>query len=350
MQKIIFLTIILFSFMSLNAQKILLEKFPELPDELGFAGMFAGVSNGNIFCMGGANFPDKKPWEGGQKIWHKSIYMFEKGKWKELKEKLPEESAYGVSGTYNEKIIIAGGNNQAGFSNKVFSFSWENGVLQMEQLADLPYTLANMCGTIVGDLMIITGGQTSASSPAINDCIALELKVANGVWFKLSSIPGPSRLLPVCATYNNSYYVFSGETTSQNVIGQNYRDILLDAYSFTPVMSSNSWSGVWKKLTDMPKGVSAGGSPLPVLPGKGMIFWGGVDAVTALWKDPGTHEGISKKVIAYHPENDSWTLQMSDPEIDARVTLPVVKWNNRWLYISGEIKPGVRTNTNYTVH
>ncbi|HSF44549.1 MAG TPA: hypothetical protein VLA58_01020, partial [Chitinophagaceae bacterium] len=42
------------------------KEFPGLPDTEGMAGMFAGQSNGRLFCMGGANFPDKKPWEGGK--------------------------------------------------------------------------------------------------------------------------------------------------------------------------------------------------------------------------------------------------------------------------------------------
>ncbi|MFN6050335.1 MAG: galactose oxidase, partial [Planctomycetia bacterium] len=45
------------------------EKLPPLPDEAGFASMFAGVAGEKLVAAGGANFPDKKPWEGGTKVW-----------------------------------------------------------------------------------------------------------------------------------------------------------------------------------------------------------------------------------------------------------------------------------------
>jgi N-acetylneuraminate epimerase len=65
-------------------------KLPSLPDKEGFASMFAGVSGGALLAAGGANFPDKKPWEGGKKIWHDTVFVLEKfdGAWK-VTGKLP---------------------------------------------------------------------------------------------------------------------------------------------------------------------------------------------------------------------------------------------------------------------
>ena len=37
------------------------DSLSSIPDREGMAGMFAGVSGGALFCMGGANFPDKRP-------------------------------------------------------------------------------------------------------------------------------------------------------------------------------------------------------------------------------------------------------------------------------------------------
>lgn len=41
--------------------------------------MYAGVSNNFLLCMGGANFPEKMPWEGGVKQWHNKIFILEEG-------------------------------------------------------------------------------------------------------------------------------------------------------------------------------------------------------------------------------------------------------------------------------
>jgi len=44
-------------------------QLPPIPDPIGLAGPFAGVSGGALILAGGANFPDKLPWEGGRKMW-----------------------------------------------------------------------------------------------------------------------------------------------------------------------------------------------------------------------------------------------------------------------------------------
>lgn len=335
--------------MNTTAQQLTWKSFPELPDSLGFAGMFAGVSKGNIFCMGGANFPGKKPWEEGKKVWYKDIFMFKNGSWTALAEKLPAECGYGVSISYKDEIILIGGNNQTGYTNRVTSCKWTGKALETERYPDLPYPLSNMCGALVAGFIVVAGGHTSALSAPLNTCLVLDLNQLNKGWITMDPIPGPGRLLPVCTAYEDSFYVFSGETSLINNSGKKLRYILQDGYCFTPDSSANVGHGQWKKLQVMPKGVSAGGSPLPVIPGTGFVFWGGVDAVTALWKDPVTHPGISDAVVIYDPKTDAWQNPKAQPVSPARVTLPVVKWEGQWIYISGELKPGIRTNTNYSV-
>ena len=44
------------------------KQLPPLPDKLGFAGSFAGVSGGALIVAGGANFPEAMPWAGGPKV------------------------------------------------------------------------------------------------------------------------------------------------------------------------------------------------------------------------------------------------------------------------------------------
>lgn len=347
-------TIVIFTFfsflsMEVSAQHPQWEELPKLPDSLGFAGMFAGVSKGNIFCMGGANFPNKKPWEGGTKVWYDRIFMFKDGRWRELKEKMPRPNGYGVSVSYKDRIILVGGNNEKGYSDQVISCFWDGQKLVIENLPKLPVPLSNMCGTLVGDLIIVAGGNSSPTSDPLSICLVLDLTYLKKGWIALDPIPGPGRILPVCGVVGEKYYLFSGENTLINNTDTKYRHILQDAYCLSVTKSSSTIKGEWQKLAIMPKGVSACPSPLPFVPDFGFVFWGGVDAVTALWKDPASHPGISSEVIAYQPVNDTWSSVTTRPQDQARVTLPVVNWNNRWVYISGEVRPGIRTNKNYSV-
>src|SRR5262245_7584845 len=88
------------------------ERLAPLPDKEGFAGSFAGVSNGTLLVAGGANFPDKKPWEGGTKRWTDTVFVLEKpdGQWK-VAGKLPRPLGYGVAVTHGASIVCAGGSD-----------------------------------------------------------------------------------------------------------------------------------------------------------------------------------------------------------------------------------------------
>jgi len=69
-----------------------------------------GVSNGALLVAGGANFPGKKPWEGGAKVWYDTVYVLESpsAKW-QVAGNLPRPLGYGVSVTHNGGLICAGG-------------------------------------------------------------------------------------------------------------------------------------------------------------------------------------------------------------------------------------------------
>ena len=55
------------------------KQLPPIPDREGFAGSYAGVSGNALLVAGGANFPDKRPWEGGTKIWYDRVFVLEAG-------------------------------------------------------------------------------------------------------------------------------------------------------------------------------------------------------------------------------------------------------------------------------
>lgn len=323
---------------------------PSLPDTQGLAGMFGGVSDGKLFCMGGANFPDKKPWEGGKKKWYDDIYMLAEGaNWVKLKQKLPYPLAYGVSVTCKDKIILIGGNDDTKHSAKVTAYSWRADSLEIIPYPDLPVTMANMCGSVVNSLIVIAGGNSTPVSLAMNKCFALDMENISTGWFELPSWPGRECLLPLCAVDNSCFYLFGGETVdvSNDV---KTRLILDDGFKLTVQQVNGKWIGSWEKIAHMLKGISAVGNPLPVLNNGDIVFWGGVDALTALQKDPVTHPGMSNEIIIYSPQTNRWRNAGSNTLIKARVTLPVVLWNNKWVFISGETKPAIRTNTVFSIN
>ncbi len=320
---------------------------PPLPNTGGKAGMFAGVSHGKLVCMGGADFPKGYPWEGGEKKWYDDLYIFdeEHDSWRYISEGMPTAMGYGVSVSYGEKIWIVGGSNAQRHLSATWSLEYREGKIKWEQQLPLPHTLANMSGVVVGSLLIVVGGMETPTSLALHCCYALDLDEPKSGWFSLPAWPGAERIFPICGSYEGRFYMFSGENTIENLEGKRHRNILHDAYCFYPWKDGDRWTGEWKSLVDIPRGMSAGASPVPLVNGEKFRFWGGVDRVTALHTDPVTHPGIPSTVLWYYPATDSWQYDVKDSYDRGRVTLPTVLYRGHHYYISGEIKPGIRTNS-----
>ena len=130
------------------------KQLPSLPDAEGFAGSFAGVSNGALLVAGGANFPGKKPWEGGTKKWYDTVFVLESptANWK-VAGRRPRPLGYGVSVTYNNGLICAGGSDHDRHYADVFRLEWSNGKLKTMPLPSLPAPIANCSGAMVGDVV-----------------------------------------------------------------------------------------------------------------------------------------------------------------------------------------------------
>jgi N-acetylneuraminic acid mutarotase len=321
------------------------DSFPALPDAEGMAGMFAGASHGSLFCMGGANFPGKKPWEGGRKVWYADIFRYDGRVWHRMAERLPAPLAYGVAVDYRDEVILVGGNDESAFHAEVRGFRWVDGRLAWRSLPPLPVPLASMAGTRVGSLVIVAGGNSGFTEPPLRRCYALDLDELQAGWFRLPDIPGLARSQPVAGACDGAFYLFSGEAPGVDATGRKFRDLQRDAWRLRPVKSAGRWTGVWERLPDMPKAASASANPVPVRKGV-FVFWGGVDGEIAGHPDPATHPGIGRKVMLYDARRAAWAFTGTVEGLDARVTLPSVPWKRGWVYVSGEVRPGVRTPRN----
>jgi N-acetylneuraminate epimerase len=343
-KKAIFTFLLTISIQMLFAQKPSFKELPSLPDKEGFAGMFAGVINDKIICMGGANFPGKKPWEKGTKIWYDDIFVFDGNKWNKRSEKLPLPLGYGVSASWKNRLIIAGGNNADGFYNKVYQLEIVRNKIVISPIHALPIPIAFATGARLDNLFIIAGGDSSSTGKPLKKCFVMDLDDTKKGWVELDTWPGPARHFPVCGVKDNIFYLFSGETVRKDKQGNNQRQILNDVYALSISKKNETYTADWKKLNYMPKGISAAPFPAPYLPEKGFVFWGGVDEVTALYTDAATHMGINNYIINYSIEKDSWSTMTKQDIYPARVGAPVVFYKGEWVYISGEVKPGIRTN------
>ena len=315
-------------------------QLPPLPDALGVAGPFAGVSGGVLLVGGGANFPGQMPWEGGKKVWHDEVYALAdaKSSWK-LVGKLPHPLAYGVSITTPAGLICIGGSDADRHYSEVFRLGFGNGVFSVQPLASLPTPLANAAGALLGETIYIAGGSEKPGElVALNQCFALDLAQENPVWQTVPACPGKARILPVAAAGKNGFYLFGGAAL-EPANGKIARVYLQDAWCY------ESGRG-WQRLADLPKPCVAGPTPAPEVD-ESFLLIGGDDGSHAGFQPLEKHPGFATEMLAYNVNTGRWRTNGTVPA--PRATLPTVFWQNRFVLPSGEMRPGARSPEIWTL-
>ena len=317
-----------------DAAELRWEKLPPIPNALGVAGAFAGVSGNALLVAGGANFPDKKPWEGGTKVWHDEVFVLEKpdGQWRTA-GRLPVPLGYGVAVSHRRGLVCFGGSTPAHHHGSAIVLNWRKGKLETELLFGMPEPRANMCGALVGNTAYLCGGTaTPDATNAVSTLFAMNLSFKRPGWRELEPLPGAGRLFATAGAHDGSFYVFGGAALHAGPDGKPVREWLREAWRYTPGKGG-------KRLADLPRVAVAAPSPAPVWNGKLLVIGG--DDGSQVKTPPPEHQGFRQDVMAYDPKKDRWE-QLSDAPF-AHVTTSAVPWKDRLVIPSGEIQPGLRS-------
>ena len=309
-------------------------RLPPLPDRHGFAGPFAGVSGGALLVAGGANFPDKKPWEGGTKVWYDTVFVLERseGPWK-FAGRLSRPLGYGVSVTHHDGVVCVGGSDATGHFAEVFRLIWKEGKLVTTPLPPLPKPLANACGALLGDTLYVAGGQERPdATEALRSVFAIDLSAARPRWREVEPLPGAGRILAVAAALDGSLFVAGGAELVRGHDGKAGRNSLKDAYRYDPGRG-------WRQLTHLPRAAVAAPSPAPS-DQSGFYVLGGDDG-SQVGAPPDQHRGFRDTALRFDTITGKWAEAGKMPA--APVTVPVARWDERWVIPSGEVRPGVRS-------
>ncbi len=311
-------------------------KLPPLPDRHGFAGAFAGVSNGALIVAGGANFPDRAVWEGGKKHWYDKIIVLEKpdGEW-QSGGALPMPMGYGVSITTDKGLLCIGGADAERHFTEVFLLEWAAGKIKRTALPSLPQPCAYASGAQIGKVIYVAGGTaTPTTTQAMRTFWSLDLSKRDGRWQELAAWPGSERMLSVAAAQGDAFYLFSGVSLSAAPDGSPQRTYLKDAYRY------QAGKG-WTKLADLPRPVVAAPTPAAAFGQSQILIFGGDDGSKAGFQPIKDHPGFSRRVLAFHTGSNQWT-GAGEGEA-AHVTTALTAWRGGFVIPSGEIRPGVRS-------
>jgi N-acetylneuraminic acid mutarotase len=305
-----------------------------LPDREGFAGMFAGVSHGVLIAAGGANFAEKKPWEGGTKSWYDTVYVLDRpdGQWK-VAGKLPRPLAYGASVTFGERMVCVGGSDASRHYADAFALEWKNDSLTTVPLPSLASPLANASWAMVGHELFIAGGlENPDDTHTTHRVYRMDLAAPDAKWEQVQTWPGSPRMLAVAAGFDGSFFLAGGVDLHAGKDGKPERSYLRDAYRYEPGKG-------WTRIADLPRAVTAAPSPAPV-DRDGFYILGGDDGLQ-IGVAPGSHRGFRDDILRYDAKADRWID--AGKIVAPRVTAPCVRWNDSWVVPSGEIRPGVRS-------
>ncbi|MEE2624268.1 MAG: sodium/solute symporter [Verrucomicrobiota bacterium] len=363
------------------------DHLPPLPDEEGFAGTFAGIVSSKeagkdyLVVAGGANFPEGRPWEkekNPQKVYYDVAFKLElgsdeQGSWEKLEAPLGQRVAYGMSVTLSRRgsALFIGGKESAA-TDAVWEVSADQaGELTFSPRVKYPLPIVEGVAGLVGEKVIVVGGATNKEGGGfgtVQEAYMLDTSRKEGEW-KWEPLPWPQsgegemargRAYAVAGVRGDQLYMFGGRDYADSAepapgrVHQAKLDILADCYA----LSLKEEVPVWKRLADLPKGMSAAPSAALPVGVSHLLMLGGVSA--DYWRQQfedrpelngagEEHPGFERTIWAYDTITDTWDAATDLPEavgdlpVSVPVTTPVVKWKQSFIVPTGEIKPGVRS-------
>ena len=339
-----------------------LPPFRDQSKSIGVAGPIVGVINDKLIVAGGANFPDKMPWQGGKKIYYNNISIFNKEKEQVFQEKiqnsLTSNIAYAANCITPLGVVYAGGENELGFSDKVYLLQWDEASnnLRQTKLPDLPVETTNGSLVCIDNTIYFLGGETLTNTT--NQFYSLNLIKINQGWMTLPVLPKPLSNMVVVAQYLNGQkqiYLMGGRAKQKNGIS----DFSSDVYSFDIHLK------IWDKKKSLPYPLSAGTGA--IFSEKYILLFGGdqgerfnkveqtisninlekeqfkkENLISIKNKLLESHPGFSNEILLYNTQKNIWLSNGFIP-FNASVTTNLVQWADKIIIPSGEIKAGVRT-------
>ena len=359
---------------------------PALPDEEGFAGAFAGIVSNKktekdyLVVAGGANFPKGRPWEkekNPEKIYYDLAFKLEMGaedaSWEKIEGPLGQRVGYGMSVTLPERgsTLFIGGKEQAATDAVWEVTADESGKLTFAPRLKYPLPIMEGVAGVVGETVIVVGGATNREGGGfrtVQEAYMLDTSKGDGEW-KWEPLPWPEtgkgemargRVYAVAGVRSDQFYLFGGRDYAGSAdpapgrVHQEKLDILSDCH----VLNLKAEKPEWKRLADLPQGMSAAPSAALPVGVSHLLMLGGVSA--EYWRQQfedrpelngagEEHPGFEGTLWAYDTITDTWaeagelSAEAQGIPVSVPVTTPVVAWKDKFIVPTGEMKPGIRT-------
>ena len=339
---LLFLLFITFPLTLLAETKNRVVLTPAIPLEVspgqGVAAAYCGRVGEAVVVAGGANFPDVPVHQGGQKVFYDNVLRLdEKGVWQKSGS-LSYKAASGASVSVSDGVICAGGTDGGKSLAKVVLLTKD---CVEQPLPSLPVGIQQHALAVQGDVVYLVGGTTDDGP---NHAVyRLDYK-KDKAWEKFAELPGSSRLQCVAVVQSgattSSLYVFCGYTQ-----GEQPTTVLTDG------LCLNLKTLKWTQTAPLPADANVTGGVATTSGYSHILLMGGVNKEvfearvndqhpdsTYFLHAPSWYQ-FNRKLLVYHTITNSWFTLIEDEAL-ARAGASLV---SGFLYINGEVKPGVRS-------
>ena len=378
---------------SLKQERLTYHPLPALPDPIGVAGPIVGVSGEWMLVAGGANFGlpnDKNLWDLPKK-YHTKSWLLKRledkteFKWISSDFCLSEPVAYASTVSTEKGVLVFGGENEAGLTNRAYLLSIEKEdtqhVIAENDLAipNLPQRCTAGGAARLGDYVYVVAGQVADMNgnnrasrivwrlhlPTIWNGLDEDNNNKTEMWQQIPEWPvaGPRRMHCQVVVQHDGFgdrlYVIGGRRFLDGANPSDLRKLqptqdgwVFDPTSFDqrlwdPKNSEYHGRSPWKQIANSPVPLTAG-TAVAYGPGHILIPTGATLDILKGVVESGIemkdfqHPGFPKKSYAYHTITDTWIEFSSTPS--NQVTTPAVRWGDDIFLVSGEVRPRVRTN------
>ena len=318
------------------------DELPPIPNELGVAGAFAGIFDGDrLVVAGGASFPEPV-WET-EKTWFADVFSLDltnpDGGWEQASG-LETPLAYGMSASDANRFYCFGGCDAEKVYSTVYAVSMdEPGNIRFTAAGELPGPRAFGTASVIGKYVYIFGGQSGLGLDTATNTL-WRFDMESRAWTTREPMPAPGRALHLAAAQSNGeedcLYIISGRRELEG--GE--VELLTDVWEYSPKHDR------WRERAAVPQCVMAGAAA--AVGSNHIMVFGGDDGKLFGRADElkDDHPGFPKKAFAYHAITDTWVEAGAIPANHVTVT-PVVHKNQSGqteiLLPSGEIRPRVRS-------
>ena len=336
---------------------------PVLPEALGAAGAFAGVSNGALIVAGG----HKPPAANAKGEWSRAVCVLERSgdktyTWHETGVTLDGPSAFGASVTTRRGVVLIGGQDATKCYRTVVRLVWDKRAktLSKETLPDLPEPCGGPAAALIGHTLYVAGGLRAPDAKhAMTNFWALdtskggdELQWQTLPWIQIEqtehgkvTVDKPPGLAFCSAVAQNNgkhkdpvLYLIGGYEVAA-VAGR--REVLSSARCFAYDPKARGGTGRWQEIPHFPGGAAVASPAVPYGPYHVLVF--GRSETSKVDRraqtKPRPHPW-SRRICAYHTVSNTWASYGEMPEGHAHFA--AVLWGDDVVLLSEDVRSRTR--------